>query len=961
MARTLSTAIQSRIDAGATDRVVLVQLYYGASDFIPAATHAVTVGGVQYLPILENAVGPATEWQLLNGGGVSIAPITITLSNTAWPDGSDVVDLIYTNRITGYDVRAFWGFSDMTDIDDWEPMLAGEIDSYSIRGDKISIVTRTFDLPDTEIAGRLVDAQNNELGGADFSGTGTILSGVHGRRIPVLFGDNLLSVLTPLYVGAANGYKYCVAQDIAYLDGVKTGTATDTLMSWEHNNTAKSATQLYVADGDYAVPMPSTMPSGVTWEYATAFDSTNKFPALGLRGYESGTPTNSFNNDFQSVSFLVPLKLWVADSAWIDDGSEVNTGSSTSLANASNITDLDRTTSFTLVQDTASDVGAGLHLECDIPLDWNLRIDPRLSARQSWRVHTFSNAGYPGMIFGRLTHNMTSGIYTPRFVLGFGQGGVYPLYGGTALLVDEKLVGFSARPLYGFNSNMFCVGDGATTGFDQTDLTEDQLDYGEVQTIPGLNWTGLLSLLLKSWQSNSTLLTRELLDNDHTATIELGCGGSLADGKTYTFYEIYVGSFGTLEFKDDEKALMAACSGFQIADGEDILSIGSGTNVRLKRPYEYMEMILRHTGAVDADFSDEWAGAATPWATLFSTGRDYSGFTLTDSTRLRDFGQEYFAHQPYVVYRDADGIYRLVVLQGTYDADDINGTLVYADADGGFDVELSPMSRVCAEIGALKTGYIDALDVYEIEQQWSLDGGEYDYTYEDHANSLTSNRFKVDEIALKYTTHVRPQNVSYDGSYYTCIRTILNSTTSPDSDTAHFRLLPSNPGNSSAWTTGNDWYGEDSEQFVFARWYLNMWANRRPIITFRTSKLDYSRFEVGDIVDVSGCPNKLNGMTIRGFNGSSTWNVAVNGQDFYGAFMVIGVQPGEQIEITAIQLVDLTAYTPVNGSPTGFKVPKRKPKPGLASYQRERHVPRPQKIDSLSGAAVKHVVVEIGD
>lgn len=351
---------------------------------------------------------------------------------------------------------------------------------------------------------------------------------------------------------------------------------------------------------------------------------------------------------------------------------------------------------------------------------------------------------------------------------------------------------------------------------------------------------------------------------------------------------------------EDEHETVPVDGGLYSAPGERT----AGT--MMARPLEYIEFLLRSkAGATDETFVYEnWFDSWERYEELFDTKRDGSGFVIWEETNLRDFIEEYLKYEPFIVWRGNTGNFDIASLPPDPTDTSQNITVVDFKDFTDFKVALSPKKDLKSEIKSMKTDYVYGNDSYVNDIHYKLNSGMYDYGYWDADNSYDDNSFFEEVIEKKYTSYVEPDQASIAGTYHNAV--VTNSGLDPRSNVEWESLV----GDSSmyngigAWDSGTEYRGTDGEAEAIAKLYLNQWGNRHRIVTFKTNKLLYNKYTLGDCIEFTNVPYSCLGLTVKGWNGDVTTEaVEVNGQNVTYVFIVTKVRRGlKEVEIECMQL-----------------------------------------------------------
>lgn len=447
--------------------------------------------------------------------------------------------------------------------------------------------------------------------------------------------------------------------------------------------------------------------------------------------------------------------------------------------------------------------------------------------------------------------------------------------------------------------------------------------------------------LVKPAMMELPYLRREALDGGVGFRVEIRWDTHVDSGTTEvagTFYSLYLEAIETIPFDwEDDKYTML--KGYQDEDWD------TGTPNELvtfdaafaDEAYQYLEAIIRRKlGAAAADLNSEWADIPLIYTDFFATDRTGSGFVFSteEDTPFDEFIEEYCKYEPFTVYRDQLGKYRYLQVpidQATLTRDYYAGsggtnrrdTIDYNRCDLGFSIRLSDKKYLCSEVKHMYSDFVFHDESFVQDQHWKIDGAVYDYTYWDADNSETTNKHFLESIEKRYTSSPTPSRVANasDSTKGYCCKltnegTLIPLVRSAEGDVKYWEPLA---GTSSDWGSltsytasgqAGHWVGWDAENKAIASYWINMWCNRKRIITFSSTYMKFIKHEIGDVLRFSNVPYTCLGLTMLGFNGDTTTTfVEVNGQDMYCDFIITRITKSVgRVEIECMQLCELDAF-----------------------------------------------------
>lgn len=912
-----------------SEKMIIVKLFFGdGSSAIYVSTVSTTVDDVHYLGAISTITGSTLTWNFedANSGQVTKSAPVINLLNYSTPDGDQLIELFGNDVFIGRNAEIYLGYQGMDNVSDFLPLFFGEIDDITLSRNRIKIKLKTNAIPDKIVAGRSIDYDKQEIGGSSI----VTLDIPQERkdkpniRLPLAFG---LGWDAPVILyGEDEDYYYFAVSDKDYsslLDGTQ-----EYLKDYDRWNSNKTQKRLLVPDGDFYVPVTDhswsdgTEASGVPQDEVEIYDDTdNNIHAIKLRKTLNDGTILRYDG---KLFVIVPLRFRFDDQAGLDRTLIRDDAGSDPVTDVIHIYDMDRTTDFFVEQAVANE-DSELRTRAHQEIDWNLRTNNDNSVFRDKKIHIQGSSSI-GVFFNWDEINDQNSINFYLWVWTRGSAPATTSQIAVGLINANGLVTrLSSREAGSdhYDQNTYLAGDGTFVGFDvfnadgnaksfpeDEDTAQTPMLGGELSNMDRVAFTQGLSFRNDLW----------MFDN-------------ITQAMLVRTWILHLGALGTIDFLDLE-AVFGERDGVEVsgAAASTMLSVPGVSAYILRRPYQYLEFILRAiAGAETADFGSEWSSLSNDWEDLFSTSRDYSGFSIFDDTKLNAFLNEYVKGEPFAFYRDNIGDYRFLIIPDVLsgDADSkIVGTLDFIDADGGFELGQTPRRDIISEILSLKTDYADGLQEYCQDFRWRIPdgagvGGGYNYDEWDSRNSEADNFQVLDQLEKRYSKSGKPDNVRTGTDpyqYFTCWKTIQGDAGNPNPNTIDqvglatdgWRELPPELANTNDWVNTTDYLGEDAENYHLARYILNQYGNPHFTVNFKTSDLSYAQFSIGDIVRVANCPDSLYGYTLKGFKGeTSTFTATKNGQTIYSAFMITSVKPDiSGVEIKAVQLHKLTEFEP---------------------------------------------------
>jgi hypothetical protein len=927
----LSNDFNRRTALGDTRNILIAKLYYGVgtNDYLLISTANCILGERQVLPILTSIDGCTSTWNLLDANNnVTLAMPTLKIAEYTTPDGYSVMDEFNRTNFIGNIVEVRMGFADQ----EWEhmiPFITGTIEEISYDDHEISLEILAKQFSDINIGARKITSVSG-LDNTDYAGL-TAPSKVLNKYIPVHFGQHWCAPIQLIHQDTAGKIYYCT-QDTGWANFISSGVNTTTQYL---NNINKTQLRILLSDNEYYTPYHQYNTSGQQ-NYNSGLLPV---ATLGLPALVFSTSGHFSNLSDESFFCEVPMRYELSSNTYSYPAyGYAISGTLSNIFNGGAEVAPDYQITFSGSNATHDARNASFKFNTQISRDLNLRHTASGSIFPGRRVHVPYNefrdddySYYDAFLLGHYS------IYCDRMAdnANFNANTNLTVYNWfeTAPGITSNITPYSntfiggARINLDINSNTSRVNGYKYitktyySGLDQdliaTDYTQNNL-AGFPAYPPVVNGAGIpiVPTVYENALNSLPRLLRESWDKGTNKTIysrfELNAT-TYYRNFIWKLFDLFLATRGKVSAPWDE-FIYTPLSGFKIASTTGWVSVsGLGTNYQLKRPYEYLEAILRKDGATASDLGLTWSNVSGLWIDCHASLRDGSGFNLIDETKLSDFIKDYVKNELFTVYSDEQNKYQITQLKSVYSQSDIVGLLDWNDSTS-FAMDMTDTKNIKTEIKDLSTDYTEGLgsdNKYNIVMSWKIPATEYNYSFYDSRNTYTKNKFYVDKLEKKYTSYVNPDRVTFGGVTYSCLRSCIDKAPIiPNRD--YWRVAVAINTSAPAYDSNTQYNGIDSENYIIAKRLLNQYANRHRVVTFKTNKLVYAKYQIGDIIGFANVPQTLLGMNILGFAGSTAFTRTLNNQTVYGAFVVTGVKKSlDSIDITATQLHCLNSYTPV--------------------------------------------------
>ena len=814
----------------------------------------------------------------------------------------------------GYDAYSTTS-SDMVQVFD------GTIDDieFEIENNELNIILEGHKIPSTEIQGRKIDYRLKTINDIEIGSLSSLQSG-QTDYIPVPFGRHEFSPgkvigsnLTPS-VDETTGniipswWTYVFADETKLPSGCTySAWQRPRWYTWYETNTP----MCYIYNDDFYTPI--TKPSynyrlGSYYRWFETRDATNEWwqvtfnPGQMNTGWNQPgiTATDTFNNVLPyrpgASGYEYNVQTYNYDPSgyttiYSDDG--------TGMVEADYwwyMFDGDANTRWRIDTDTVSIVPHySLWLNTDgldfyrnytseyIGTDWVLHMDQP--------IHVGNNPGADGGSEGIMTKEVTNeDEQYDGFILGFWDKTILTTHLGN---INSFWVNHPGQPdtvvNYGINSVLGAEGKSGSETFDAQGRWSGSIPFGAFFN----DWSEYESDYIdyEAWciSRESWVSFRPRIAIYPRSTID------------YTWYE-HIGFASRSQESFDYDNIYHAMQSPLVPAGT-LLSCPVGSDHQMRKPYQYLEAIIRVAeDATDDDFTSNWdyTTQKTNWDNLFSTWRDYSGFVINEKTKLDEFMKKYLDKEPFTVYKNEYGKWDYIQVKETYTSGDVDYTVDFGDCSS-FSVKYSSLDDVVWKINNLKTNYINGMDDYEQQYEWeNIDSG-----YDTNFYGSDDERYTKDVIEKKYTSYSYPWKINYSGTTYAVIQPNLSRTfNAPDTAVgARYWLETDYDSSYPDWGLGKSYEQTRSEQHAIGNFILSQWGNRHRIVNFRTKNPDAYALQLGDIVKFSNVPYSCLGINFDGWNGAINTYATYNGQRIYPYFIVTSItkyQGYVELEVTGL-------------------------------------------------------------
>jgi len=904
----LSNNFIKKAASNSTKKIIAAHIYYTDSEYLRVATATVDIDGYQYLGIIDDLTDSTHQWDMLGKNTITISAPNIVLKNYQNILDDSLLDDFFMNNYLGKKLEVFFGYEGLT-ITDFLQVFSGRIDDIDSDNQTIRIKFRNFELPSTLISGQPIDPINKKIGNTQYS-TMNFPEELKDKVLPVPFGLHW-NAPVQLLTEDSDKHLFYATHDNQYV--------TASVFNFYQTNVNQTSSLLYIEDSDYLVPWNTIgFDGGINYTQSVCMETT--IPCFQISNFNESENRGTGKNiivDLPMRMFAIQSGSWAVASGY-STGSALYSSVPISTSSLNDVLNISSAFMFVSPSDAAY---CEFLFSSIIPLERNIRTSPSGSVMKSWNIHVPSSAtNYASCYLAKSYYDMGGsshkGLITIHSFLNYDTPTdvdvLYPVIDSN----NQNYIGGTLIP----------------------ELADGLFDTGSV--------TYQNNIILNDWNIKLTPMYYKFIpDTLSDTSYDFNFSdGLLAQYGNYSVDDTMMGYYPSIDRTALEKyvgcrvGIMLTTNGsyrgFMSWTGLHALYVQNYeldyskplyTQLRgpenLKRPYQYLEYIINKK----LNSTTNWSATGS-WTNLFSTFRDDSGFVINEPTKFNEFIQEYCQNEPFTIYLDESGDYKLLMTKTNYSASDIVGYLDFDDSTD-FRCGVTLAKNLCSEIKSMQTNYSYAFAKCIDDYHWKIKSDNYDYSFWISDNSYTDNRLYQDTITKKYTSYVEPDRVNHAGHQYSCLRTHTNQEPSMRIENVTIGRYWEEMTNISetlpTWNASSSYHGIERENYIIAKYILNNLANRRRTVEFKTTNIEYLKYGIGDIVGCKNVPFGLLGMSISGFNNSTSWTQSINGQTVYGAFIITSIDKSmERITIEATQLVDLNAYdldclTPLYNVPEG--------------------------------------------
>lgn len=747
---TLSTEFNKQADLNNTKKVMVARLYYDDTNYMGLATTSLVLDGEAYLGVISSVQGNSAKWDITKSNAVTTSAPTLTLAEYTTADGFSLLTEFANNTYIGRKCEIFVGYEGMS-VADMLSLYDGTIDDLTLKNSSISIKLKVYGIPDIDIAGRLIDFDNQTIG--DTSDTDErIISDAHNKRIPVCFGKHHFAPAVPFrrhdHTTSGKGVLYSAVNEDVYNTFNIASTSTPT----EYQPNAKNNdAKVFFEDDGYFVPIHQKSFSHESVAYPYNFEWVSSI-TLGIHQVKYWN-YNEAGLDFESWGTVIPIGLeWEGDYTEQYGGAFEGEISNPSYGNDGHMAYYIRWYDFSFAD------------WWNIAYVFNM---PKMlktghkGEHRDFDIHVMSDDGdsYTGFLFSSKEYTGGSDASNMTTTCRFYDYDILPP-------TDKFPSNTHYPPKYDWFSKSEIAGSQYTRRVPSYgDATDYEFNFDTFDNMLGIGDTDVPT----DESQDFMMLNRDTWNKKIGIVIEerhIGVG--LADAK---FYEYFMTKVGSVPFSKKSNTYIPYV-GMTLAAADQLDCItGLGSNYTLRRPYEYLEFIAR--GKFDTPIGDTFSTIRTDWETFYPDNElDYSGFSIIKSTTGKSLLSKYMKYMPYTCYVDDMGELQVKMFQKSYVEGDVQGTIDFEKCSK-FEIGLTNQTDIIAEISSLQTHNTQV--GYQKDCHWKITDASYAYDFWLAGNTTDNNSLIKDKIEFPYTSDTQPDIVSDIPQHGTWPHTILKT------------------------------------------------------------------------------------------------------------------------------------------------------------------------------------------
>jgi len=986
------SGITNSIDTNQTDAIVLVHLYRDGSNYVRYATEQVVIGGENYRGLVQSIGSWSEKWNVETDNSVTQSIPSISLLNEKWQDGSgSIIETLSDSTYIGNRAVILVGFRGHA-LASYVTIYDGQIEDFGLSGNIINVSLKKNDLPKTHVGGRKINGSliGDDDYTASFipieQADGKYLPvpfGNHWNAPLICYRKTDAGITSWCYVD--NDY------DSANMN-LSTSTGIRPIALQQDNlrqsGSGKQRYVVFIENEGKLVPRYAYSMNGNTIFAANTDTGAGNLRTFQFDSPEDVSATVQYND---KIICNVPLRLYrlnVIGHAADWNNISLTAGGAAASGTDSDIDkmlDDDVNTVLGPYYSATNGTWSEIIFNAIVDLPKQLRSDGSFRVYSALPIHipqpndTSGGDQYTVLVFGKFVFDggdQAGGVDNFRshnYLFAFTVGNDKLTYdmpdptspssswlsawdggGSWENFIGATFIGRGARgtpspnyppPGYSWESTgqdhgydyfthtrLNDAGSDIGAGYNLFDATSDQIannavsDAGNIDDdSPDYNYD-----LITDEMGTLPMLRRDALDGGVGFRVELRFNdiNASTDEVIANYEGLYLEAIETVDFFLDAP-IYTRLKGYHDTNYVDMQSLKDGEFAT--QTYQYINlMITRKLGVAAGYMGSEWDDIYDAYDDFFGDDRYGSGFVtpVDEELPFDEFIKTYCDKEPFTVYRDQLGKYRIIMLPidrsslASRWASKID-TVYFKDCDGGFDIKLTDKKYLCSRVKECRTNYQYFDRGFVEKHEWSIaNGGAYSFSFWDSENNYDSNKHVLESIEKKYTSQTEPSivvNAADSTKGYSCLvtneGTLIPLVRSAEGNVKYWEPLAGtsgdwgSPATYTATGQAGHWIGWDSENRAIASFWINQWCNRHRVVTCSSSRPEWLKYEVGDFVRFSGVPYTCLGLDVYGFNGSTATSATVNGQTVYDYFVITAVNKSvTRVQISCMQLHKLNQF-----------------------------------------------------
>jgi len=408
---TLSADFLEHVAAKDTRKLTVAHLYYDESNYLPIATVATVIGGVQHYGILKDMSGYSQKWNVEAKNNVTTNTPKLTIINYNTPDGFSIVSEFNTNSYYGRSIKIFYGYEGQI-LADMLAAFEGVIDEINFKDNNVILTASNQAFPTIDLMGSRIDYDSQTIGDTSAPAGYKVHKDNHNKYLPIPFGNHWNAPFQPGYYSETTKETSYGLFDEDYSTLLKNN---DLIKTDIYNySIGQQTSSILIFNEDFYTPLHQQ-----DWYESTDSTYTSRYnDATYLNGISVGGVDTTFHRRTDDKFFVtVPLRYYVRTDIdpWFYADWFAGSGSTDTDTTIAKVFDnSDYTTPFNINTDSS----AGFEMWVKLTLDSkkNLCGDEQSYIRQNRKIavpSTESNHGGQGYLPSKYKINVGTIGYFP--------------------------------------------------------------------------------------------------------------------------------------------------------------------------------------------------------------------------------------------------------------------------------------------------------------------------------------------------------------------------------------------------------------------------------------------------------------------------------------------------------------------------------------------------------------------